>query len=382
MGPGAHSPVGASSIKRALLCPYSVSHRGDIGEGEASVHAAKGTATHSLIEACMSQSKDAWEFIGQSFEGFEVDASMAKGAQVFLNAIRGAHPDRNQGNSGVEYRFHCPTIHAQFYGTSDFWFIDFEARQLHVWDYKNGAGVVVSVDENEQEMYYACGVLESKGFWEAVDEVHLHIVQPNAFLPGSGVSTWATTTEWLTEWLEDKLIPGIERALTSGEGQTGEHCRFCPLRFYACPFILKDMEELESMIEEAKGKPPEALTDAQVGRFLTLFANAKITATAAEQTAFARLTAGNEIPGFKLVKAKAFRAWKDGAEAEAKTEFGTEAYTEPKFKSPAQIEDLAKGRAFTARHAMKPEAGLTLAPDSDRRPAVSRDAAALFTKKG
>ena len=121
------------------------------------------------------------------------------------------------------------------------------------------------------------------------------------------------------------------------------------------------------------------LSNEQIGRFLTLFDTAKIVAKAATETAFSRMQAGKTIPGRKLTHARANRIWKDGAEDVVRQRFGDNAFTDPKLKSPAKIEEMPEGAAITAQYAYKPEAGLTVTASSDTRAAVSQDTKSLFT---
>ena len=125
-------------------------------------------------------------------------------------------------------------------------------------------------------------------------------------------------------------------------------------------------------------KPAEELSDTELGRFFTLLEVAKIAGKRHREIIFGRLQAGRRIPGTKLVPAKANRAWKDGADAALVLEFGKEAYVPPSLKSPAQVEELPKGKAFTTRYAYKPDAGLTVVADHDARPKVDRDVKGMF----
>lgn len=374
-----HSPVGASTAKRLLACPLSVGPGVPGVEDDESEHAALGTAVHSLIERSFTERTDAWQFIGQPFHDIIATKAMANGAQVMLDAVRRHHPYRDQGNFFVEKRFHCPTIHPMFFGTCDALYIDQAAKTLHVWDYKNGAGVIVEVEGNEQTMYYAVGALESFLLWGEIDEVVLHIVQPNGFHPDGRVRHWTTTPEDLVIWLEDTLIPGIDRALTSNEAVAGPHCNFCPKRFGACPALMADMEELETMVQQIEKVGVDALTNDQVGRLLDLCKRADVVQAAGLKTTYFRLNAGGKIPGWKLVKKQTHRKWKDQAERMAKVSFGEDAYTKPEMKSPAQIDELPLGTGFTAEWAQKPDTGLTVAPESDKRTEVSHDTKSLFT---
>jgi hypothetical protein len=283
-GPGAHSPVGASAIKRVLSCPASVALAAGIEDDE-SDHATLGTAVHSVIEECFRRNIDAWQMVGsKTCEDYPIDKKMANSAQVMLDAVRRAHPDRNQGNFWVERRFHCPTIHPLFFGTSDVVYVETLGDEggtpydtLHIWDYKNGAGVVVEVEHNEQLQYYACGALEDLDLWAAVDKIVLHVVQPNGFHSDGPVRHWETTPDALAEWLEDVLVPGMELAVAgSSETASGEHCRFCPARSHGCPQLMNDMEELDQMVQDMQKPGAPELTHEQVGRFLSLLETAKI----------------------------------------------------------------------------------------------------------
>lgn len=400
IGPGEHSPVGASAIKRVLACPASVGLAQGI-EDEESEHAALGTAVHSVIEECFRRSTDAWTLVGSATcEDYPIIRQMANSAQVMLDAVRKAHPDRNQGNFWVERRFHCPSIHPLFFGTSDVVFLGRDMvptspdhcrfdNVLHIWDYKNGAGVVVEVEENPQLMYYACGALEDLELWDKVGTVVLHVVQPNGFHFDGPVREWTTTPQHLVEWMEDVLVPGINLAVgTPAEGETfpafrgtvsGEHCQFCPVRTHACPQLMSDVDELEVLMAEIEKKGADALTGEQLARFLHLKETSKIVFKAAESTAFKRISGGARIEGWKLAKSKANRQWKDEAQAHAYHEFGQASNTEPGLKSPAQIDELPGGTDFTARWAFKPDTGLTLVKGTDARPEVSTDTKSLFT---
>jgi len=357
-----------------MVCPGSIG-LGYGADDPESDHAALGTAAHELATRCLNKRYDAWMEIGP-----KVDKNMADAVQMYLDEIGKWHPERDQGNSFIERSFHCSSIHKYFFGTADFVYVNEVEGILHVWDYKHGAGIVVEVEDNPQCMYYACGVLEELMLWEVIDTVVLHICQPRGFHYRGPHRVWSVETGDLLEWLEDKLIPAMDRALWSDETISGEHCRFCPARFKACPQILADMRELEKLMKEFKGREAAELSNDQVARFLDLFDLAKIVSKAAEQTAFTRLNAGHDIPGRKLASRRANREWKEGAEKELVEKFGKNAYTDPVLKSPAQIDDLPEGSQLTAKLAFKPDTGLTVAKAGDARAEVSPSTKSMFEK--
>lgn len=405
----AHSPLGGSAVYRFIPCPGSVGLSAGIDDEEDDTFSKPGTVAHAVGEQCLDMGLDAWENIGHVVllrananplfippasqgpdtpEGVvAIDKEMADAVQVYLDAIRLAHPDRNQGNFFVERRFHMPSLHKFYYGTADAVYIDEAKRTLHIWDYKHGAGIVVDAEHNEQEMYYAAGVMEDFGLWQEIGTIVLHIVQPRGWHWAGPVRHWSLTVDELDEWLYETLLPAMDRALTSAETKTGEHCRFCPARFRHCPALWADIEELENLMTQfnlsEKGQAAK-LTGEQIARVLDLGEKFKIAQKAALATAMQRLENGATVPGWKLASKKANREWKEGAEPAARTLFGKDAYTKPELKSPAQIEGLPGGEAFVAEHAFKPSTGLTVVKSEDIRPAVSRDTKSGFTpaKKG
>ena len=132
------------------------------------------------------------------------------------------------------------------------------------------------------------------------------------------------------------------------------------------------------MSETIEKEGAKVLTNEQLSRYLDLAGPIKIALKAAQETAFHRLQAGTSVPGYKLVPGRTNREFKEGAEAEAVKVFGEDAYTEPKLKSPAEIDKLPKGVEFTARWAEKPPGALQVAPVSDARTGVNRDVKSKF----
>jgi hypothetical protein len=74
------------------------------------------------------------------------------------------------------------------------------------------------------------------------------------------------------------------------------------------------------------------------------------------------------------VQKRANRIWKEGAEGAANSFWPGEPsplYTQPTFLGPPAVEKLANGKLFVHEWAMTPDAGLTIALESDSKPAVS-----------
>ena len=388
----AHSPVGGSAAPRFLKCPGSVGlvEAGVVMEDGTTApivdttddtFSAPGTRAHELAERVLKGEGEAWEYLAPP----EVDREMVDAVTEYAECIRSYHGKRP---GRVEHSFHCPTIHEQFFGTADFVYV--KGKRIDVWDFKYGAGVVVDADHNEQLMYYACGVLESLHLWAEVDTVTVHIFQPRAYHWNGPHRHWTCTTDELARWMLGTLIPGMAEALGSNETHAGMHCRFCPVRFHKCPALMKVVDELEPLVNDATDENVgvSVMSNSDLCRLLDLGEIFKIARTAALKTATARAEQGHAIAtegseGWKLVKARANRKFRDGAENAAIEEFGeSRAYNKPTMKTPAQIDKMAGGRDFTAEWAFKPESGLTLVQGSEARPAVTKEKAkAAFQKR-
>ena len=409
-----HSPLGGSGAYRWMPCPGSAYESQGIEDPE-SEYAAEGTAAHALAAYHLIHGGDAWEAVGRSFiDGsfkvladvvketiilpfVDVDKDMADAVQEYLDAVRVDYPDRNQGNTWVERSFHCPSIHELMWGKADLAHLEpvthGDVIRLHVRDYKHGVGIVVLVEHNLQLMYYGVGMLEDLGLWDVVDEVVLWVDQPRAWMDSP--RSWTVSVADLATWRDEVLVPAMELAawvlrndqhLTHDELirlnllNSGEHCRFCAARYHNCPRHVLDMEKMEGLMNkiEAAGGAPKA-TNAEVGEFLTLFEVAKIRGKALRETAFARAQAGHDIPGHKLVLGKSNREWKDGVEAKAKKLFKKDAMVPPKLRSPAQVDKLPGGKAFSAEYAFKPDKGLQLVLADDIRSEAGPKGRAMFT---
>lgn len=410
--PQAHSPLGGSGAHRWMECPGSVGMAEALARAghvdEESDYATEGSCAHAVGEACLIEGKSAWEYIGHFWhmdklwhpaadggvltqkvaaESLRVTAEMANAVQKYIDVLEAWHPsvDRHQGNTWVEMKFYVPTLHEHFYSVSDFVFLDEPEATLHVWDYKHGAGIVVEADNNPQLLYYACGVMEQLMLWQAVESVVVHIAQPRGFHFKGPFRHFEITPQDLEDWLDDELLPAMDNALVSRDTKSGEHCRFCPVRSFACPQIMADMQELEELMEEMKQKPPQQLTNAQLDRFLDLYDVGKIIWKTAEKTAFTRLAHGRG-KGIrrKLVNKRANRNWRDPKKAaqRLKKKYGDKAFTEPGLKSPAQIDALPGGEKLTAELAEKPKTGLTLAALDDTRAEVSKSTKSMFKPVG
>lgn len=396
VGETEHSPIGASSADRWMACPASIRLAKALGlVSVAGLAAAEGTAAHHMAEVCLNENLDAWEVIGTeidvSGDKFIMDTEMADAVQVYLNFvqdIREKYPD-------AEFIFEAPLsskLHPDAFGTADLLAIVRSHKLIIVGDYKHGRGVVCEPDKAQTKIY---GYMALENYIDEEDRedynVHLWIAQPRIPHGKGRVRKHPTTGTQLINWFTEEVIPAMLETENPESGfEMGDHCRFCPVKGPNCPASTSAIKDVDLSVE------PECLNGEEIGELMKLAAAIKGYVEALEKEAFNRAMGGEHVTGYKLVKKKANRAFKEtmerfelddegsimtdenGDEIKVTVEFdkevielfGDEAYQERKLKTPPNIEKMTGGKKFIAQWAYTPDNGLTLAPESDRRKAA------------
>jgi hypothetical protein len=359
-----HSPLGASSAERWMRCPGSVALKQALGSGAdiESEYAAEGTLAHALGAHCLNNGLDCWEAMA---EFPTVTSEMADAVQSYLDYARDLCSFT--APSLVEHRVANPAFHKDMFGTLDF--ATLEPSRVEFVDYKHGVGVAVDVEENVQLRYYAFALISGET-WPAdlprisdMAKIKLTIVQPRGFHPEGPIRSWVVTAGEIRNWAYNELHGAMKRA---GEHtfSLGEHCRFCPAKL-VCP-AMRHLGADAALAQHEAATLPDA-GDEWLGAWYGRLSQLKMFIKAIEGETSKRALAGKTIPGVKLVYGRVDRVWKP--EAPLETVFGTAAWEPAKLRSPAQIEALPGGKDFCAEYAEKPKAGLTVAPESDRRTA-------------
>lgn len=366
----AHSKLGASGSHRWFHCPGSVKLIEAMGAApkKSSSYADDGTLAHDIAARCLKSGEDAVAYLGEA--DFVTEAEFkeedAVAVQVYLDHIRGKIDELGlRGNKLgsrvlVEERFHLPDVHPDFYGTTDCTLIG--DKQAVVADYKHGAGIMVSAENNTQLMQYAVGALYGTEAWQDDNfPVEINICQPRVY-GSEPVRSWWTTVGELKLWLRDDWLAAAKRTERDDPFlQPGPWCNstFCPKRL-TCPAI----KEMRARVLTYTPEIIKAMEDWELGLAATETNIVKGLARVFDEEIFTRLRAGKQVSGWKMVAKKADRVFKDDAPLDET--FGDAAY-EKKRKTPPAIEKLPEGKKFVAQWAYKPDTGMTVAPDTDAR---------------
>ena len=376
----AHAKFSASSSKRWLNCTASIAAIEKAPPQTESDFALEGTRAHEIMEHILTAIRDG----GINAYTKKMRVELVK--QYDLQTV--AHVEemidyvisrlkQNPDATLIVERKAPLSIHPDSGGTLDCGLVD-EFGVLEVIDYKHGAGVVVEPEENEQMLSYALSLAEEYDF--NFSEIRLTIVQPRAFHPsGETIRTWVTDAERLKDFrAQVKLaIENIEEGIT--EMVAGEWCRFCPAAV-TCPALYQEkLESAAIAFDDLDDEPvlphPNDLQPEQVAKILKASETLAAWIAQVEKYAFDLLSRGGKIDGFKLVAKQGRRQWSAPLDAEKRLKrmIGDLAF-ETSLKSPAQIEKLKTHpdlKEWVAENCVSVSSGVTIAPESDKRPAVN-----------
>ena len=429
-----HSPFGGSAASRFMACPGSIALSGQAPPEKPNPYAEEGTFAHAVAaEALETNARSTVAAIGKVL-GFldhgesktrEITAEISKAVDVYLEAVWDEYDLDPNSEIEVEQGFALDLDAAEpgeVFGTNDALVYSPARRKLTIFDYKHGAGVIVDVEDNTQLKFYAIGAMQGHPEWD-VREIELVIVQPRAFsATGEGVKRWSLPMAEVIEFPYElneaiKLCKdAIAGMACTGEPRfmheplnhpstalsPGDHCRWCPA---ATICTAREQSFVAAVREDFAGVDLlgiEPVVAALEVKTLDFDHMARIVAAydrlgsqiAAMRTAMdEHLLAGGTIAGWKVVEAVARRAWTKGdTEIADYLELmydvpGDEVMprklvtiTEAKklLKTYVSKADYAEAeRDMTLRFTIKESKGLTTAPESDCRAAISPVAASF-----
>lgn len=375
-----HALLSASSAHRWLECPISVRMTADLPDtaGEA---AAEGTLAHSIVEERLDSIIEKGIWPKKASAKLRMDERyrpvMEEHADTMVGYVMDIFDGLNDSDHDPilmsEQRLDFSRWVPDGYGTGDALVI--ADGVIHVIDYKYGKGVPVYAEGNPQLRLYALGAYEAYDPLYDIHEVHTHIVQPRL-----ESQTWeALSTEELLKWADEYVAPRAQMAMAGdGEPNPGEWCRFCRARA-----TCRARAEQQLALARYEFKSPLVLTPEEIGDILgrvdELSKWAKSVKDYALQSAVAN---GESFPGWKLVRGRANRKLTDEAEVAAiLTEQGFPPEKIYSLKGLTDLEEVV-GKKHLADLLgdliVKPEGRPTLAPESDRRQAITRTAADDF----
>jgi len=356
--------------------------RGENPKIKVNTFAELGTLAHELADICLKKEQDAIEWVDREIScesdgkllKIVVDKEMAKFVQEYLDYVR-AH-ETNNSQLYTEDRVDFSHLVPEGFGTLDSAVLDYSTGICHIFDLKYGEGVLVEAEENTQGQLYALGLYNELKFLDIIKSFKIHIVQPRKY----SITSWEISVKDLTKFgerakLRAKLALAKNPKRTPGEKQ----CTWCDARFtckaleeFTFELISDDFEDLgaknlNKLPEEAM-KKINSISDERIKELLDNKKLIEKFLKNIEEHTLERMQKGEKIPGYKLVQKKSNRTWINEAEAVLVEELGEKAYTQKLIGITAAEKLLDKKQMEELTY--KPEGGIEMAPEKDKREAV------------
>lgn len=380
-----HAILSASTAHRWLYCTPSARLEQEEGIEECSIYAEEGTAAHALAEIKLSytfgkigplayqEKLDEWhatpeyeKYYSQEFEEFVND---------YVSFVWSQVEDLNTTNFHIyfEVRVNFSNFVPQGFGTSDVIIVTNDT--VHVIDLKFGQGVPVSAINNPQLRLYALGALN---LFPLAKTVKMTICQPRL----ASTDTEEMSKKDLLDWGINVVVPRAEEAI-KGEGtlQASEKaCKFCKVRAKCKARADKQLElaQKEFEVTDLKANLAQNMSDEQIAEVLDIAPAFIDWFKDVQAYALGQLVQGRHIPGYKLVEGRSVRQITDEDKAlDILVNAGfkkDDLLSKPELLGISALEKVV-GKKNLAEllkdYIIKPTGKLTLAPESDRRPAVN-----------
>lgn len=378
-----HALLSASTAHRWLYCTPSARLEQEEDIEECSVYAEEGTAAHALAEIKLSYTfgkigpvtykdkLDEWhtipeyeKYYSQEFEEFVDD---------YVSFVMSQTDELDKYHIYFEVRVNFSNFVPQGFGTSDVIIVTNE--MIHIIDLKFGQGVPVSAINNPQLRLYALGALN---LFPLADKVKMTICQPRL----ASCDTEEMSKKDLLDWGINVVVPRAEEAI-KGEGKlqaSEKACKFCKVRAKCKARADRQLElaQKEFEVADLKENLVQNMSDERIAEVLDIAPAFIDWFKDVQAYALGQLMQGRHIPGYKLVEGRSIRQITDENKAlDILVNAGfkrDELLSKPELLGISTLEKIV-GKKNLAEllkdYIVKPTGKLTLAPESDRRPAVN-----------
>jgi hypothetical protein len=365
-----HALLSPSAAHRWLNCPPSARLCEDVAD-QTSSYAEEGSQAHELCEYKLRQ------FLGQKAKDPRgclsyYDQTMEDATDDYLNFCTAEFERlkaRGEPFMAVEQRVRYEEYVPEGSGSADCVVIG--DGEMVVCDFKYGAGIAVSAEDNPQLQLYALGCLLAFDALYDIETVKMCIVQPRR----DNISTAVIAKDELYAWAENVVKPAARLAWNGdGEQKSGEHCQFCKIKATCRVRANANMELARFEFEEPAELDAHDIAAilAQADEFTRWLSDVKDYALAAALD-------GTVFPGFKVVEGRSNRKYADEeAVAQAVSGIGLDPYERRLLGVTAMTALLGKKRfeETLSAYIEKPQGKPVLVPVADKRQEYTANTAA------
>lgn len=371
---GKHALLSPSAAHRWINCTAAPRLEADVADN-GSDYAAEGTLAHAYCAMKLKEflgydiSEEVAEIaeLDNQYHTGEMDEYTDTYKTIVLEKYNAARAVTKDAQLLVETRLDFGEYIPEAFGTADA--IIIADGTMEVIDFKYGKGVKVSAYRNPQMLIYALGAYDKFSFEYKIEQVQMTIVQPRI----DNLSEYKLSVSDLMAWTTETLVPKAQQAYDGNGPQVpGDWCQFCKVK-NSCRALAR------KCIEAAQGKPdPKLISPNELAKdVLPILPVVKTWLAGVEDFALQQALSGVQLPGWKIVEGRSIRKITDqegAAVALNKAGYKTaEIFKPQELRTITELERLTGKKQFAAicgNYIEKPQGKPTLAPESDKRPAI------------
>lgn len=371
----AHALLSPSGSHRWMRCTPSARLEENLPENTSSA-AEEGTVAHELAEYALDMylKGEYLPLLDELPTPKHIAASryysseMDKYVTDYVCYVCDLYETQEGAEMHIERKFDLTSYVPECFGSCDCDIVG--EKVLNIIDLKYGKGVQVDAKDNSQLMMYALGVLRSLSpkRQAKIETVRMHIAQVRL----GNYSVFEMAARDLTHWGIHVLRPTAEKAWAGqGETKVGSHCKFCK-------FKAQCRAQKEALVNEFETHgETKALTLDEIGDILSKSDMFTDWLASVKTFAMQAATRGEKVKGWKLVEGRSVRVITDTEKAIERLKaigFSTEDVTNRKLKGIGDLKRLVGKKPLAAALdglIIKPQGLPTLAPESDKREALS-----------
>lgn len=368
-----HAVLSASGSHRWIECTASARLEELFPDVDTS-YSMEGTRAHEIAEEYLSYYVLLGKPISLEFDTYE-DRVIADELVPYLNEIYRLFELRKEEYADaellLEQRLDFSNYVPEGFGTGDVVMI--YGDTIEIIDLKFGKGVRVDATENSQMKLYALGAYNIFGEVYDFKQIVMRILQPRL----DHGSTDYLSVEELLQWAETEVKHKAEEAFHGkGEFIPGEHCRFCK----AAGMCKARMEETMELAELVKLESADLMSPEDMATVLNVSDKLTAFVKAVNDRAISLMLSGVNIPGYKVVEGRTLRKVTDqDGLVKALVEEGINEHIlfERKMLGISKLQTIVGKKKFdliAEPFLTKPEGAPTIAPESDKRPALNGSA--------
>lgn len=374
--PSEHAALSASGAKLWLASPGAHWMEEWLPD-HTSPYAEEGTTAHSMVEIKLKREigditkATATRRLNKLKKSEYYSKAMDEYTDQHVELVMEAFTGTPNATMAVEQRVDFSDWVPGGFGTSDTIIVS-EGR-LQIFDLKYGKGVPVDADWNPQLMLYALGSWNAFNMIDDIDSIKMTIDQPRL----GNVSSFELSTDKLLDWAEHTVKPAAFAAVNGHpefdftDGNTW--------RWYKAAGFDRHLAEQCLKIRKYEYREANSLTAEEIADILSQADDIERWLTAVKSYALDGVYSGKlELPGWKVVAGRSNRRITDESRAEQlliQAGYGPADFDrEPQLKTITDLGKLLgqkKLQEVLGDVIEKPEGRPTLAPETDKRPALN-----------